>query len=107
MEQAGPTPMWIKIQEGYLGSEESQTHARPPSPAVQFQEDKSPQLLAAKPVGNESVGKTFWSPKQFLLKNPCTDSPTQTHTLWAPAPGSSLKGTPVVYREQQKCLESG
>ena len=32
MEQFGPTPICIKIQEGYLTSEESQTHTRPPPP---------------------------------------------------------------------------
>ena len=42
MEQAGPTPAWIKIWEGYLGSEESQPHTRPPSPGFQCQEDKPP-----------------------------------------------------------------
>ena len=29
---AGPTLTWIKIQKGYLGSEESQPYTRPPSP---------------------------------------------------------------------------
>ena len=33
---------------GHLRSEESQTHTKPLSPAFQCQEDKSPQLLAAK-----------------------------------------------------------
>ena len=45
MEWAGPTPTWTKIQEGYLGSEESQTHIRIPSPGFQCQEDKSPQAV--------------------------------------------------------------
>ena len=39
---------WIKIQEAYLRSEGSQLHIRTPSPGFQYQEDKSPQLLAAK-----------------------------------------------------------
>ena len=51
-EQAGPTPMSIKIWEASLGSEESQPHIRPFSPVFQCQEDKSPQLLAAKPSGD-------------------------------------------------------
>ena len=43
------THVWcIKIQKGYLGSEESQPHTGPYSPGFQSQEDKSPQLLAAK-----------------------------------------------------------
>ena len=52
MEWAGPIPTWIKILEGYLRSEESQTHTRPPSPGFQGQEDKSPQLLAVKTSGD-------------------------------------------------------
>ena len=47
-EWAGPTPTWIKIWEGHHGSGKSQTHTRRPSPGFQCQEDKSPQLLAAK-----------------------------------------------------------
>ena len=31
VERAGPTPMWIKIQEGYLRSKESQMYTRPPA----------------------------------------------------------------------------
>ena len=48
VEWAGSTPTWIKIREGYLGSEESQTHTRLPSLGFQCQEGKSPQLLAVK-----------------------------------------------------------
>ena len=51
VEWACPTPVWIKIQEGYLGSEKSQIHIRPPSPGFWCQEEKSPQLLAAKTNG--------------------------------------------------------
>ena len=46
---------WIKIWEGYLGSEESQTNTRPQSPGFQCQEDKSPNFWLQKPVGIESV----------------------------------------------------
>ena len=59
-----------KIQEGYLRREESPTHTRPPSQEFQSQEAKSPQLLAAKTRGYGVGGKNFWSPKQFLLKEP-------------------------------------
>ena len=51
-EGAGPTPTWIKIREGYLRSEESQTHTRPLSPEFWCQEDKSPQLLSVKSSGD-------------------------------------------------------
>ena len=49
---------WMKILEGYLRSEKSQPHNRPPSPEFQCQEDQSSQLLAAKPVEIESVNET-------------------------------------------------
>ena len=91
-ECTGPTPTWLKIWEGYLRNEESQTHTRPPSPGFQYQEDKYPQLLAAKSSGDWVGGGGCWSPKQFLLGNPHTDSPTQTCTLWALGPGWQLEG---------------
>ena len=46
--QAGHTPTCIKIGKEYLGSKESQTYIRSPSPGFQCQEDKSPKLLAVK-----------------------------------------------------------
>ena len=51
-EWAGPTPTWIKIQGGYLGSEESQIYTRYPSQGFQCQEEKFPKLLAAKTRGD-------------------------------------------------------
>ena len=72
---------WIKIQEGYFVSKESLQHNRPPSPGFQCQEDKSPQLQAAKASKDWVGGRKCWNPKQFLLKNPHMDSPTQTHCL--------------------------
>ena len=80
-EWVGPTPTWINVWEGYLGSEESQTHTRAPGPGFQCQEDKFPQLLAAKTSGDWVSGGGCWSPKQFLSGNPHMDSPTQTHSL--------------------------
>ena len=67
---AGSIPMWIKIWEGYLGSKEPQTHTRCPSPGLQCQEDKSPQLLAvviqsveeaAGAPGSSSWGTHTWT----------------------------------------------
>ena len=66
--------MWIKIQEGYLGSEESQVHMRSPSLGFQCQEDKSPQLLAAETSRDWAGRRNFWSSKQFPLKNSHMDS---------------------------------
>ena len=42
---------WMKIQDGYLRSEKCQSYTRPPSPGFQCQEDKLPQLPAAKASG--------------------------------------------------------
>ena len=84
---------WIKIQEGYLRSKQSQTHTRPPSPGFQCQEGKSPQLLAAKSSRDWVSGRNLWSPKQFLLQNSHMDSPTQITPFELQNWGNSLKGT--------------
>ena len=65
MEQAGPTPTWIKIQEGYLRSKDFQTHISPPSPGFQCQENKSSQLLAGlqELAGIESMEGTSGTPR--------------------------------------------
>ena len=95
---------WIKIQEGYLKSEESQPHTRPPSPGFQCQEDKSPEILAAKKSRDLVGGRNFQSPKQFHLKNPHMNllrlTPSELQH-W----GSSLKGTNGIQGEL-KCLAS-
>ena len=83
---------WINIQEGYLGSEESQLYTRAPSPSFQCWEDRSLYPLAEKTSRDWVSGRNFWSPKQFHLKNPhmnllrLTPSDLQHQ-------GSSLKGT--------------
>ena len=41
-ERDSPTPAWVKVEEGYLRSKESQTHFRPPIPPFQCQEGKFP-----------------------------------------------------------------
>ena len=82
----------MKIWEEYLRSEESQPHARKPNPGFQCQEDKYPYLLATKTSRDLVSGKNFWSPKQFLLKNPHTDLIRLTPGKFQHR-GSSLKGT--------------
>ena len=98
----GPMITWLKIWEGYLRNEESQTHTRPSSPGFQGQEDKSPQLLAAKTNGDWVSGRNFWSPKKFLLQNPHTDWSMQTHSSTRAAAWKAQ----VVYRERLKWLAS-
>ena len=59
MKWAGPTPMWIKIQEGYLWSEESQTHhTRPSSPGCQYRKISPHDFWLQKPVAIELLEKT-------------------------------------------------
>ena len=43
-----PHPHVVDKNSGGISSVESQPHTRPPSSASQYQEDKTPQLLAAK-----------------------------------------------------------
>ena len=76
------TLLWcIKIWEGYLGSKESQPHTRSPAQGYSARKVSPHNFWLQKPTGIESVGKNHWSPSQFLLKSPHTDSPTQTHSL--------------------------
>ena len=88
-------------------SEESQPHTRTSSPGFQCQEDKSPQLLAAKTSRDGLSGRNFWSTKQAVpLKEP-----THGLTYSDPHPLSSSTKVagwkaPVAYREELKCLAS-
>ena len=56
-----------KNQEGHLGSQQSQSQARPHSPGFQKQEDKPPLPLAVKPSGFGAVEETA---RFSLLKEP-------------------------------------
>ena len=84
--------MWIKIREEYLGNKESQPHTRAPQARVPVPGSKFPITCGCKNEQGLGQWKKFWSPKQFLLKNPhialisLTSSELQH---W----GSSLKGT--------------
>ena len=91
---------WIKIQEGYLRREGSQPHTRAPSPGFQCQEEKSPQILVVK-TSRDWIGCLY--PKQFLLKNPHTDSPTHLFPVGS-GTGRGAWKAPVVHREKLKCL---
>ena len=53
---------WIKIQEGYLRSEENPGPHQDPNPGFQDREDKSSQLLATKTKRIESVEETSGAP---------------------------------------------
>ena len=92
---------YIKIQEGYLGNEESQPHTRPPAQGSSDRNINLHKFWLQKPTGTESVEGTS-CPKQFLFKNPHTDllilTPSELQH-W----GSSLKG-PSGVQEELKCL---
>ena len=51
-DMTSPTPTRIKIQEGYLGSKESQTHTKLPQLRIPVLGNKSLQPLAAKTSGD-------------------------------------------------------
>ena len=61
-----------KNQEGSPPkSEGSQRHSRPLGPGFQHQEEKSPKLLAAKPMGSVAEGgKLLLESQAFLWKGP-------------------------------------
>ena len=88
-----PLPHVVDKNLGGISQEQGvQLHTRFPSPGFQCQEGKPPQLPAAKTSRDWVSRRNCWSPKQILLKNPQVDSPTQTHSLWAPAMGWWLEG---------------
>ena len=89
----GWSPIQMDKNSGGISQErEIPEPHRPLSPRFQCQEDKCPQLLAAKTSGYWIGGRKCWSPTQFPLKNPHMDSPTQTYSLWAPALGWQPEG---------------
>ena len=101
MEQAGPTPTWIKIQEGYLRSKDFQTHISPPSPGFQCQEHISSQLLDAKTSRDGALEEAAGA-----LSSSSWRTHTQTHLLrlslselqqW----GGSSKGTSGIQGETE------
>ena len=69
-EQAGPqTHMgWIKIQEEYLGSEESQTHIRPLAQDSSARKISLYNFWLHKPAGLESVEKKLCNSLAIPLK---------------------------------------
>ena len=84
---------WIKIWEGYLRSEESQTHTRPPSPGSSVRKISPRNFWLWKPAGIESVEEAAGA-----LSSSSWRTHTPTHPLrLAPTElqhwDSSLKGT--------------
>ena len=94
MEWAGPSPTCggKKFRKDILGARSHSPTPGPPPLRFQCQEDKSPQLLATKPSRYWVSGRNFWSPKQFLLKNPHMDL-LRLIPFELLHQGSSLKGT--------------
>ena len=55
MEQGDPSPTCIKIWEGYLGSQESQTHTKPPAQDPSARKLSLHNYWLGNPAGIESV----------------------------------------------------
>ena len=92
-QQVAPTPTWIKLWEGYLGREESQTHTRPPAQDSSARKISPHNFWLQKPAGIELVEED-----SAVLSSSSWGTHTRTHLLrlmpseiqhW----GGSLKGT--------------
>ena len=92
---------WIKIQEGYLRSKESQPHTQAQGSNARKIDPYNFWLW--KPAGIELVKETAGAPKQFLLKNPHMGSDSVPLSF---STGVAAWKAPVVYREELKYLAS-
>ena len=81
-----PHPSVVDKNSGGISWEQGVPAPTPDTPGPGFQEDKYPQLLAAKTSRDWVSGNNCWIPKQFLLKSPHMNLPTQTHSLWTLEP---------------------
>ena len=81
---------WIKTQEGYHGSAETQPDTRPGDSGFQCQTDKFPWLPATKKLWGLNWWKKHLESQTVPLKE-CTHELTQTHSLWVPAVGEELE----------------
>ena len=85
--------MWIKIQEEYLGSDESQTHTRPPGQDSSARKISLYNFWWQKPAGIESMEEAAGA-----LSSSSWGTHARTHLLrLTPSElqhqGSGLKGT--------------
>ena len=98
---------WIKIWEGYLGSEQSQPHARPHSPGFKHLEHKSPLLLTVKTSGGRDSRRNCWVFRRLRLKGPNNlRKYANPRTLGFSTRATGGRAT-VAYREWVKWLEVG
>ena len=65
MEQADPTPMWTKIREGYLQSEESRPIPGPPAQGSSVRKLSPHNFRLRKPVGIELVEEAAGAPSSY------------------------------------------
>ena len=79
------THMWWIKMKGYLWIEGYYSHTRPPSTGFQYQENKSPKLMAVKTSGVVSVETLLGSQVSPLIWPHTAHRLSQTH----PALGSS------------------
>ena len=74
---------WVKIREGYLGREESQTHTRPPVQGSSARKISPHNFWMQKPSGIELVEKLL-EPQIVSLKE--ATHKHSIHSLGVPAP---------------------
>ena len=104
-EWAGPSPMCGRQKFGRDISWARSPRPTPGSPAQGYNARKFLQLLATKIRQDWFSGRNCWSPKQFLLKNANTDSPTQTHSL-SSSTGVAARKAQMTQSGKLKCLAS-
>ena len=80
MEYPTPTCGGSKFSRNISGASRPRLTPGPPAQGSSARKISQYNFWLQKPVEIVS-GRNFWNPKQFLLKNPHTDTPNQTHSL--------------------------
>ena len=83
---------WNKFCRDILGARNPSPTPGPTAQDSSARKVRPHNFWLQKTPGNWVRGRNCWNPKPILLKNLHMDSPTQTHFLWAPVPGGSVKG---------------
>ena len=97
---------WIKNSGGIILEWGVPYLHQGPQPRVSVPRREVPTTSGCTSSGDWVGERKCWSPKLFFLKNPHTDSPTQTHSLESFSTGVAPWKATVVYWEKLKCLAS-
>ena len=87
-----PTCGRWKFRRDISGARSPSPTPGPPAQGSNARKISPHNFWMQKNSGDWVSRRHFWSPKQFLLKNPHMDSPTQTHSLWTLVPGWQIEG---------------